>query len=81
MFHVQISPEGRYLVIEGLDGPLESGKRICKLFDLPSRLLESIPTEVPARVDGGWFRFDPTGTMLIHVDKRTLRRTYWRFPA
>jgi hypothetical protein len=67
-FDSAISPDGRYLVAEGLHGPsLETRERIVTLFDaLTGKTLAPIPTRLPVTADGGWFRFDPIGTVLAH---------------
>jgi WD40 repeat protein len=68
MYCAQVSPRGGHLVVVGLDGPPETGRRISKLYELSTgRELASIPTQVSSKVDHAYFRFDPTGTVMFHV--------------
>jgi hypothetical protein len=68
VFHSAISPNGRYYVAEGLRGPsFEKRERIVKLYDvLTGKVRAPIRTQLSSRNDGASFRFDPTGTVLVH---------------
>ena len=71
VYLAQVSPDGRHLVVEGLGGQLEDPKRLCKLFELATgRELAVIPSPLSIKQDAAWFRFDPTGSVMTHLDKR-----------
>jgi serine/threonine protein kinase/WD40 repeat protein len=69
VFHSAVSPDGRYFVAEGLRGPsIETRERVVKLYEVVTgKMLAPIPTQLSLRYDGAWFRFDPTGTVLVHL--------------
>jgi serine/threonine protein kinase/WD40 repeat protein len=68
MLHSEVSPDGRYFVAEGLRGSREKQQRIARLFDARTgKLVASIPTELSVQVKNALFRFDPTGTVLVHM--------------
>ena len=68
VWYSAISPEGRYLVVEGKGGPAAKPERICKLFESATgREIGSIPVGLRLSHDQAWFRFDPTGTVLAHM--------------
>jgi serine/threonine protein kinase/WD40 repeat protein len=71
MFHSAVSPDGRYFMAEGLRGPsFEKRERVVKLFDARTgKPLASVPTELPLKYGSAWFRFDPTGSVLAHLDR------------
>jgi serine/threonine protein kinase/WD40 repeat protein len=69
--HSAVSPDGRYFVAEGLRGPsLEACERIVNLVDaLTGKVRAPIPTQRSPRTAHAWFRFDPTGSVLVHVSR------------
>jgi hypothetical protein len=68
VFHSAVSNDGRHLVVEGLGGPPGAQpERIARLYDAPTgRLIARIPTTLPPTVDNAFFRFDPSGSALVH---------------
>lgn len=67
VFHSEASPDGQYLLVEGLAGSKETRKRISKLLETPTgKEIGAIPIQLPLDQDGAFFRFDPTGRVLLH---------------
>jgi len=68
VFDSAVSPDGQYLVVEGLAGSQETRKRISKLFEAPTgKEIATIPSQLPVE-NSTTFHFDPTARVLAHFD-------------
>ena len=67
IFSSALSADGRYFVIEGLGGP-EGKTRLVNLYAGPTGTTIGPPaTRLPTST-GAFFRFDPTGAVLVHLN-------------